>query len=222
MLLRRARERMQAAGVGLLIGLAASVVCLWMFAELADEVQEDSFLVTLDISLANAIHAGTQPGTVSFFLVVTLLGSQVVWGLTLILSLYYLWHRRWLSLLFWLAALVGGGLLNALLKQWFGRARPVFENPIVVENFFSFPSGHAMTAMIAYGMLAYFALLNVQRRALRLLIVVGATLIVLLVGFSRIYLGVHYLSDVLAGFAAGGVWLFTCIALREYLIRRGQ
>ena len=224
--LNQSRERIQAliaaAGIGLVIGLVASVLCLWIFAQLADEVQENDFLVTLDVSLANAIHANVTPEATSAFLFITTFGSQVVWVLTIALSLYYVWRRQWLSLVIWLVALGGGELLNYLLKQFFARARPVFDNPIVVERFFSFPSGHSMLSMITYGMLAYFVLLRVKNRATRLLVIASATLMVLMVGLSRIYLGVHYLSDVLAGFAAGGMWLFTCISVREFIVRRTQ
>jgi membrane-associated phospholipid phosphatase len=218
--LQRLRAFLAAAGLGLVVGFFISVACLWIFAELADEIGEDDFLVALDNYLANTIHAGAQPNTISFFLFVTLFGSQVVWGLTIAVGLYYLWYRQWLSLLIWISALGGGQLLNALLKQWFARSRPVFENPIVVERFFSFPSGHAMMSMIAYGMLAYFLAVKLQTRMARLILIVATTVIVLLVGFSRIYLGVHYLSDVLGGYAAGGLWLFTCISMREYILRR--
>lgn len=222
--LYQSQQRLQAfvaaAGLGLVVGLLASVLCLWVFAELADEVGENDFLVAVDLGLANYLHERAQPETISVFLVITQFGSQVVWGLTIGVGLYYIWRKQWLSLLIWLIALLGGQVLNALLKQWFARPRPVFENPIAVEQFFSFPSGHAMMSMIAYSMLAYFVLLKLQNWVTKVFVLTVAVGIVLLVGFSRIYLGVHYLSDVLAGFAAGGMWLFTCISIRELVNHR--
>src|SRR6185503_3049979 len=124
----------------------------------------------------------------------------------------YALRRAWFATGIWIVAIGGGELLNFLLKLLFERSRPVFTNPIIVEQFFSFPSGHAMMSMIGYGMLAYFVLLRVSNRWARLAVVLIAAIIIILIGFSRIYLGVHYFSDVLAGFAAGGLWLTACVA----------
>jgi undecaprenyl-diphosphatase len=89
-----------------------------------------------------------------------------------------------------------------------------------VAGFFSFPSGHAMMSMIGYGMLTYFVLIRVQNRWARFAIVIAAAILIFLIGFSRIYLGVHFFSDVVAGFAAGGLWLITCIGALEFLRNR--
>lgn len=206
----------------LLFGFGLSFLCLWVFAEIADEVGEQEWLTTVDAALANELYARATPDSTSFFLFISLFGSQIVFILTLIVAAYYAWRRYWLHLGIWLVALAGGELLNLLLKELFARARPVFDAPLVVELNYSFPSGHAMMSMIAYGMLAYFLIASVRNPIARILIVFMAALAVILIGISRLYLGVHFLSDVVAGFAAGGLWLATCIGAMQFLRQRGS
>jgi membrane-associated phospholipid phosphatase len=131
------------------------------------------------------------------------------------------WRRRWLFLGSWLAAVAGSAVLNQLLKGLFERPRPYFEHPLLVETSYSFPSGHAMESFVVYGMLAYFAVLALRSWKARVGVVFGAALLVVLIGLSRMYLGVHYFSDVLAGYAAGGVWLSALITGVE-TIRRSK
>jgi membrane-associated phospholipid phosphatase len=129
--------------------------------------------------------------------------------------------RRWLFLGSWLAAVAGSAVLNHLLKQLFERPRPYFKHPLLVETSYSFPSGHAMESFVVYGMLAYFAVLALRTWESRVAVVFGTALLVVLIGFSRMYLGVHYFSDILAGYAAGGVWLSALITGAE-TIRRSK
>jgi undecaprenyl-diphosphatase len=101
----------------------------------------------------------------------------------------------------WLVAVLGGEALNLLLKDLF--ARPSFEHPLVVETSYSLPSGQAMESLVVYGMLAYFAVLTSRSQRMRVVSVCGAAVVVALIGFSRVYLDAHYVSDVVGGFAAG-------------------
>ena len=121
----------------------------------------------------------------------------------------------------WLAAVAGSAVLNQLLKGLFERPRPYFEHPLLIEPSYPFPSGHAMESFVVYGMLVYFAVLALRSWKARVAVVCGAALLVVLIGFSRMYLGVHYFSDVLAGYAAGGVWLSALITGVE-TIRRSK
>jgi undecaprenyl-diphosphatase len=113
-------------------------------------------------------------------------------------------QRRWSALVAWLVAVLGGEALNLLLKDLFARPRPRFERPLVVETSYSFPSGQAMESLVVYGMLAYFAVLILSGSGKRVAVAVGAAVLVVLIGFGRVYLGAHYLSDVVGGFAGGG------------------
>ncbi len=137
-------------------------------------------------------------------------------------------QRRWSACVVWLVAVLGGEVLNLLLKDLFARPRPHFEHPLVVETSYSFPSGQAMASLVVYGMLAYFATLASKGRGKRAVWVGGAAVLVVLIGFSRLYLGAHYVSDVVGGFVAGGAWLSatitTWVAIRQRGLasRRGQ
>lgn len=200
----------------LAIGFALSAFCLWLFARLADGVIDNKALVQFDLALANALHLNSQPGTISLFLLITNYGPVVMWLSAVLIALSYARRRAWLTTSVWIAAFGGGELLNQALKLWFARPRPVFTNPIVIHSSFSFPSGHAMMSMIGYGMLTYFVLLRVQNRWARFGITLAAAILIILIGYSRLYLGAHFFSDVAAGFAAGGLWLITCIGALEF------
>ena len=201
----------------LLIGLAISILCLRFFFELAEEVFTETFFTQFDNALANELHAIATPGATNFFLLATSLGFQVLGVIAIAVGVYFLWRRERLRLGIWIAALAGGEVLNFLLKEWFARSRPSFGDPLAVALFYSFPSGHAMMSLIAYGLLAYFLWIGTPRRVLHVLVTSAVILLVLLIGFSRLYLGVHYFSDVLAGFAAGGVWLSFCITSMNFV-----
>lgn len=116
----------------------------------------------------------------------------------------------------WVVAVAGNGLLIMTLKQVFGRVRPLNMEGFVLEHGFSFPSGHSSGSVVAYGMLAYLSLrlLPVRWHLPSLLAMVA---LALTVGASRLFLGVHFASDVMAGFASGIAWLALCIASIEYI-----
>jgi undecaprenyl-diphosphatase len=122
-------------------------------------------------------------------------------------------RRQWTLLAGWLAAFVGGGLLDEILKVVIRRPRPPYATAFLHHYSWSFPSGHAMVSLIAYGMLAYLlVVLWTNRRSTRISIVLGAALLIVAIGLSRLYLGVHYFSDVVGGYAAGVLWLSACIS----------
>jgi undecaprenyl-diphosphatase len=212
----------QHVSLRLLVGLAICIACLRIFAELVEEVFTEQEFARIDLGLANELHAAATPSAHTFFLVVTTFGFQVVWIVGVTVGLYFLWRRRWLRLIVWLAALAGGEALNFLLKAWFARPRPQFADPLAVALYYSFPSGHAMMSLITYGLLAYFLFIGLPRRWQRVPAVAALILLILLIGFSRLYLGVHYLSDILAGFVVGGLWLSVCITAMNFVLERRE
>jgi membrane-associated phospholipid phosphatase len=122
-------------------------------------------------------------------------------------------RRQWILLGGWLAAFAGGGLLNTVLKLVVHRPRPPYAAGFLHHASWSFPSGHAMGSLIGYGMLAYaVTLLWIHRRSAQLSVVLVAALLIVAIGLSRLYLGVHYFSDVVGGYAAGVLWLSACIS----------
>jgi undecaprenyl-diphosphatase len=208
-------------GLHLTLGLTLSLGALWLFGGIAEDVIHHDPLTQLDLTIASLLHAHSSPAVVQFAKAITLLGSPAfigTWGLALAVVL--LVQRRYLLVAGWIVALAGGGLLDAVLKQVFHRPRPIWDTPLLSAHGWSFPSGHAMGSLIAYGMLAYLLVLELRDRRRQLVVVAGAAVVVLLIGLSRLYLGVHYFSDVIGGYAAGAVWLSACISGLEIARRK--
>lgn len=207
-------------GLHLTLGLLLSFIALNIFTGISDEVVEQEELAEFDHALAMALYEQASPDQIAVFKMITDLGDTPVLAVVGVgVGLVLLIRRRWLLLASWVITLAGGGLLNTTLKAFFQRSRPEFVSPFVVESGWSFPSGHAMGSLITYGMLAYLLVL-MMNRSLEKLIIMGAVALVLLIGFSRLYLGVHYLSDVVAGYAAATVWLAASISGTEVARRR--
>ncbi len=204
----------------LALGLALALAALG-FVRLAEAVTGEALIVRVDLALANALHAAATPGSTAFLRAYTFLGGGI--ALTMLgvgIAIVLLVHRARVLAIGWVVAVLGAGVLNGALKAAFARPRPSFADPIAMSDGWSFPSGHAMGTFVTIGMLAYLAFVAVRSRTLRLALVAVAMLWIVLMGFSRMYLGVHYLSDVIAGFAAGTVWLSACISGVEIARRR--
>lgn len=185
-----------------LLLFAGMFLPLWVFAELADEVHELEQLVFDDAILLHA-HGLAGPGLDGFFVLVSKLGYQGVIALDVLVVLVLLGYRRWREATFAAVAFVGSALLNLGAKQFFQRDRPTLWESISPEDTFSFPSGHAMGSMT----LAMVLVLLAWRTRWRWPATVLAALFVVLVGYSRVYLGVHYPSDILAGWMAATAWV---------------
>jgi undecaprenyl-diphosphatase len=176
---------------------------LWLFVELADEIHELEDFYFDDALLLQA-HALSGPTLDRFFVVVSALGYQ--WGVVpadIVLTLGLLVARRWREATFAGVSLGGSALLNMATKQFFQRDRPALWESIAPEHTFSFPSGHAMGSAT----LAMVVVLLCWHTRFRWPAVALAALFALTVGASRIYLGVHYPSDILGGWAAGIAWV---------------
>jgi membrane-associated phospholipid phosphatase len=220
--LRRRLTPSEYLGLYLTLGLLTAAGCLWLFGRLAEDIVTNDSLVSFDQRAATTIHELMTPGLTTFLLAVTALGSiEAIALVSLVGAVVFGAWRQWLLFTMWLIAAGGSVGLLLLLKALFARPRPYVEQPLLLETYYSFPSGHAMEAVVLYGMLAYFAVLALRTWRAHAAIIVGTSLLVLLISFSRLYLGVHYFSDVVAGLAAGGVWLSTCITVMEF-VRRGK
>ena len=205
----------------LVAGILVFATVTLTLGEISEDVLNNEPLTVADAQLNSWLHARASPFLTSVMLRVTSFGATmtVTW-IAVIFGLYLLWRRHF----FWLAALVlsvpGGALLNRILKYEFHRARPHFDDPILTLTSYSFPSGHTMMASVLYGVLAAYLFAQTPNRRWRVLIVSSAGSLILLVGFSRIYLGVHYLSDVLGAMAEGLAWLSLCLTVVYYFARR--
>ncbi len=181
------------------------------FILVARNISDGSQLTQVDQKIATELHDRATPLLTLILSLITLLGYSVLWGIATLIGIVLARQRKWIHLVTWTFGCLGGELLNRTLKQIFLRSRPVFDDPLHTVSDYSFPSGHAMFAVIGYGLLAYFVSLGTNSLLARIAVWLGALLLMLLIGFSRMYLGVHYLSDVVAGYAMGLVWLNVCI-----------
>lgn len=204
-----------------LYSLIASFALVLLFAAVAWRVVGGERLPDFDRIFAHNVkeistqHQFRREAMVFF----TIMGGIPAMTVLAIFGGIWQWQRNERVLAFaWVAIVLSGGLVNLGLKVCFDRERPPQEwrDRFVHENNESFPSGHSMGAIIGYGMLAYAVLLSVERRWLRLTILVLLALWVGLIGFSRMYLRAHWFSDVVAGFLVGLAWLEFCLAWVEW------
>ncbi len=190
-------------GAALLLVFAGLLLPLWAFAELADEIHAHESFV-FDEPLLHYAHGLSRDSLDLVFTVLSKLGYQ--WGvvpfdLALVLALSL--KRRFREASFAAIALGGSGLLNIAAKQFFARERPSLWESIAPEHNYSFPSGHAMGSMTLCAVLVLLAWPTRWRWPVALAMLP----FVVLVGFSRLYLGVHYPSDILAGWSVAVAWV---------------
>ena len=214
----RVQRYVNAVGIELLAGLLLLTLSAWVFGALAEEVVEGD--THLDTRLADWLHQHASPGWTSFFERVTWLGNGPVLVVVTLAAGIVLWRKRWLTdLVLLILAGVGTKILTVGLKQGFERERPFFPNPLASATSYSFPSGHASVSLAVYGTIGFIAARHLSDRRARVAVLAAAAVLVGLIGFSRLYLGVHFLSDVIAGFSVGLAWVALCVVLLDLRVR---
>jgi undecaprenyl-diphosphatase len=230
-LLRLIGDRVQgfyaAVGVFLVAGLALVTLAAAGFALIAGAVVKGR-TQQFDDAILRWMGSHGAPWLDVAALEVTALGARIVVYMVVLVASAFLWQSRhhYSAAMLWVAV-IGSGLINSVLKISFNRARPdVFPWRTQHVGLASFPSGHAMTSIVVYGTLAFLIARLAPTRWLKRVIWTVAMLVVLVVGLSRLYLGVHYPSDVLAGFVVGGAWAVVCAlgmeAVRYFRTRRPE
>ena len=193
------------------IAFLISLLSLFGFGLMALLVSNHS-IHHFDRTVINFIQGLESPVMTSFMKLITFLGSSVFIILLSISILFFLYkvlnHRS--ELILFIAALIGSNILCILLKLFFHRARPDLHRLIEISGF-SFPSGHATNAMTVYGILAFILWRNIRTKSGRSVLILISLIMILLIGISRIYLGVHFPSDVIAGYFTGGFWISIAI-----------
>ena len=201
-----------AAVVWLTIALAASIFVVWAFAEITEEVVEGESR-RFDRAVLLWIEANVPGWLEGPMRLVTELGSyRVVVPLLVLATAAFYYKGLKLAAVLLVVSTAGGFLLTTVLKAVFQRPRPEIVETGYTASFYSFPSGHATIAVGFYGALTLILAYQLRGRA-RWAVAACGTLLVLLIGFSRLYLGVHYLTDVLAGFLAAPLWLVNVAAV---------
>lgn len=208
------------AGVGLAVALAVIGLLLWGFTALAAGFKEKGRIGQLDLSVLDWLQThGTESGE-SVFLFVSWLGAPVLVAIDLAVAVWLAVLRMWRWFALWTIAVFGGVVLDEMLKLAFRRERPSVASEFMTTSSWSFPSGHAMNSLIGYAMLAFLLCERLTNARTRMAVTIGAVILVAAIGFSRLYLGLHFLSDVTAGYLAGGAWVLACITAARYAIDR--
>lgn len=179
-------------------------ICLAIFILILINVLNGN-VVGLDNAIYNAIISLKSNFVTAFFKAITKFADEETLILIAIVGLIVIKNRKIGASI--AVNLASSAFVNHLIKEMVQRPRPPIELRMVEESSFSFPSGHAMTSATFYGLIIYFVLKNVKNKKIKNTICITLSLLILLIGISRIYLGVHYASDVLAGFTFAIVYL---------------
>jgi undecaprenyl-diphosphatase len=208
-----------ALGLVLIIGFVAAGIAGWLFTELAETVQAGATL-TLDDSILRWMASHQSPLATTAALETTALGTgTVVIMMTVVAGMFLALTDQRKAALLLVVATIGGLALNLLLKLHYHRPRPqIFPWATNVVST-SFPSGHAMNAVVVYGTIAYLAARLSRRLSVRVTTQVLAVVVAIAICVSRVYLGVHYPSDVLGGAIVGAAWAMFCMAALESVQR---
>jgi undecaprenyl-diphosphatase len=205
----------------IIASMAVAVLALFLFAWLGNEVLAGD-TQHFDQVVRTWIHHFASTGMTRAMHAISLMGYEILL-VEVVIAFIVFAKLRWKRAALWLAiAMIGSVLLDLALKSAYHRVRPTafFGSP---ARYYSFPSGHALSSLCFYGVIAGLFSARIKSLALRILIWVAAAALVVAIGLSRIYLGVHYPSDVLAGYLAATVWVGTVIVLDHVRkVRKGR
>jgi undecaprenyl-diphosphatase len=207
---------------GVAISLAAAVLSLFFFAWIAEEMLKGS-TARLDLAVRGWVHQFASPAMTRTMTAISLFGYNVL-IVELVLALAIFWFLRWRRAAAWLTVTMAGALaLDLALKYAFHRPRPQAFFGVEPQSY-SFPSGHALCSFCFYGVLAGLIAARARSMIFRVAAGVVAATLVAAIGLSRIYLGMHYPSDVIAGYLAASMWVASLLALDRWrrMRRRGQ
>jgi undecaprenyl-diphosphatase len=203
----------------LFLGLLAAAAALLFFAWLAEEILNGGTR-RFDDAIRLLLHQHASPALTSAMRAASFIGSPVfLIPLGILVVALFLRQGRPVTARLFVITVIGGEVLDQILKLAFHRTRPVAFFGLPEPLGYSFPSGHALASCAFYGVLAAFAAARTESRARRWIYRIAAAMVIAIIGVSRIYLGVHYPSDVLGGYAAALVWVFTVASVRRWMRR---
>lgn len=202
--------------IEIFIGITLCFLSLLLFLHFTDGMLEKDFVV-FDAAITQLIYSWRSPTLTYIMMEVTTLGSGThILIMSLVGIIFLIKKHKKESILFSLA-LIMGILINMALKMLIQRPRPM-EDPLIIEKMSSFPSGHSMNAFIFFSLLSYFSYHFFKNKKITIAITIFSIVCILLVGISRVYLGVHHPSDVLAGYMAGFWWFITVLLIEHTLV----
>ncbi len=202
----------------LLIGLMFSAGFIWIFGRIVVNVLSGNPFVYLDRWVQNQILYFQTPFVTTFMKIVTRFGSGLIILIGSVFGIIYFYlNRKFAELVIYLVTIIGGSVLVLVLKDAIHRPRPVVLVPLLHVQGWSFPSGHAMMSVVFWGIATYFLIRHQNSWNIRVFFVLALGFLISLISFSRLYLQVHYLSDIIGGISGGLLWLvFAITALEVY------
>ncbi len=215
--LKRRFDKTVFSGLPLTISAIAFLYVFSLFGGIVEDIITSDIIVAADVRIENLLQIFRTDILTNIFFWITLLGkAEIILVFSLVVAaLFWLSNKRFYIIPF-ITAILGSSLFTYLGKIAFHRARP--DVAIYIENSFSFPSGHATIAVAFYGFLVYVFMRAIDSWKGKVNIFFFGFIIILAIGFSRLYLGVHYLSDIWAGYLVGALWLIIGITISEWLL----
>ena len=219
--IKRRMDRENISGLPLTLLYIAFVYLLSLFFGIIQDIITSDIIVSVDMRVANLLFAFRDDDLVKIFTRVTLLAKwQIITSSAIVLSLIlWMWKKKVYLIPLWVA-IVGSEIFSSLGKLALHRPRPGVA--LYLENTFSFPSGHATIAIVFYGFLVYILFRQIKKWKYKINALFFGTILILAIGLSRLYLGVHFLSDVWGGYLLGALWLLIGITISEWLQHRRQ
>ena len=198
----------------IVVGILLGGIALNAFLGITDRLRQEN-LEGFDEKATSFIYEYRSEAMTTFVKVITDMGDVLTYSIIIVaVAIWFLIDKRsmrWLIQSF--IILTSTAILNILIKNYINRPRPDMEMRLIEASSYSYPSGHSMCALAFYGFLIYLAYKKVEHTWVKILAFIFLPLLILAIGASRVYLGVHYPSDVIAGFAAGLFWLVFSILL---------
>ena len=206
-------------GWRLLVGLIFAVGALIFFGWLASEIFEGETKI-FDETIRQAIHQTATPALTGLMIFISFIGAPVFLAISGVVALIIFLRLKWRrAAVLFVITMAGEIILDLTLKAFYARVRPEPFFDYHLPSSYSFPSGHALGSFCFYGILAWLVTARLENRTAKIVIRIFAAALIFLIGFSRIYLGVHYPSDVVGGYSAALVWTVT-VALGDFFFNR--
>jgi membrane-associated phospholipid phosphatase len=206
--------------IGILMVLIGGIA----FGAISINLQSNGPLIQSDVPVSNAVHQmalQSSPLIRNVMISGFYIGEQVIVAIGALLLIYFVINRQWPELFMVVIAWAGEGAMWIVLSQAYNRPRPEFAVPVWHQMTSpGFPSGHSISAVMCYGLLAYLLMPAIRASFWKAVVIVAAILVILFIGYSRIFVGDHYLTDVLAGFALGIAWSGFVYTLVELIFKK--
>lgn len=200
----------------IILGVLGIFISLSVFLKLSGSIVTGE-TVSFDASTTGFLYSFRSPFVNDIMRGITFFGGEIFLGTAIVITIFVLWKRHQMEAIIFSFILFFGIELNLLLKDIFQRPRPTLL-PLVQESTFSFPSGHAMNSFIFFAALSFFVFWRFKNTNLKLILISISVILIFLIGISRIYLGAHYASDVVAGYCAGLTWFVSVLLVEKVIV----